>query len=172
MALNLESLMKLDKEVLPGMVLDYKDKFDTFLTNINKELTDLQNKFTKLESDLAISININTKLSSQMTKVERKRWGNEQYSRRKCLENSGIPDSISQNDLESKVCDISREFDADIDPVNIKACHHLKSNHWFKKSHCKISGYKSCFENTKGKEEAKNYRPESEGFSTHHHCSY
>ena len=64
MALNLESLMKLDKEVLPGMVLDYNDKFDTFLTNINKELTDLQNKFTKLESDLAISININTKLSS------------------------------------------------------------------------------------------------------------
>ena len=57
------------------MVLDYKDKFDTFLTNINKELTDLQNKFTKLESDLAISININTKLSSQMTKVERKCWG-------------------------------------------------------------------------------------------------
>ena len=42
MALNLESLMKLDKEVLTGMVLDYKDKFDTFLTNINKELTDLQ----------------------------------------------------------------------------------------------------------------------------------
>ena len=72
MVLNLESLMKLDKEVLPGMVLDYKDKFDTTLTNINKELTDLRNKFAKLESDLAISKNANTKLSSQLTKVERK----------------------------------------------------------------------------------------------------
>ena len=64
MALNLESLMKLGKEVLAGMVLDYRDKFDTTLTNINKELTDLRNKFTKLESDLAISKNINTKLST------------------------------------------------------------------------------------------------------------
>ena len=72
MALNLESLMKVGKEVLTGMVLDYKDKFETTLTKINKELTDVRNKFTKLESDLAISKNINSKLSSQLTKVERK----------------------------------------------------------------------------------------------------
>ena len=39
MALNLESLMKVGKEVLAGMVLDYKDKFETPLTNIKKELT-------------------------------------------------------------------------------------------------------------------------------------
>ena len=70
MALNLESLMKLGKEVLADMVLDYKDKFDTTLTNINKELTDLRNKFTVLESDNAISKHINDKLSSQLTKVE------------------------------------------------------------------------------------------------------
>ena len=52
MALTLKSLMKLGKEVLAGMVLDQKDKLDTALTNINKEVTDLCNKFTKLESDL------------------------------------------------------------------------------------------------------------------------
>ena len=125
MALNLESLMKLGKEVLAGVVLYYKDKLDTTLTNINKELTDLRNKFTKLESDLAISKNINSKLSSQLTKVERKCWANEQYSRRECLEISGIPDNISQNGLKSKVYVIFRECDGDIDPVNIEACHHL-----------------------------------------------
>ena len=64
MALNLESLMKLGKKVLAGMILDYKDKVDTTLTNINKELADLRNKFTKLESDLDINKNINSKLSS------------------------------------------------------------------------------------------------------------
>lgn len=37
MALNVESRMKLGKEVLAAMVLDYKDTFDTTLTNINKE---------------------------------------------------------------------------------------------------------------------------------------
>ena len=58
MAPNLESLMTLGKEVLPGIVLDYKDKFDITLANSNKELTELRNKFTKLESDLVISKNI------------------------------------------------------------------------------------------------------------------
>ena len=77
MALNLESLMKLGK-VLAGVVLDYKDKFDTTLTNINKELTDLRNKSTKLESDLAISKNINATLYSQLTNFERKSWTKEQ----------------------------------------------------------------------------------------------
>ena len=89
MALNLESLMKVGKEVLTGMVLDYKDKFETTLTKINKEQTDVRNKFTKLESDLAISKNINSKLSSQLTKVERKCWANEQYPRRESLEYPG-----------------------------------------------------------------------------------
>ena len=42
MVLNLESQMKYGKEVLVGTVSDYKDKFDTTLTKINKELTDLR----------------------------------------------------------------------------------------------------------------------------------
>ena len=41
MVFNLESIMKLGKEVLAGMVLDYKEKFDTTLSKINKKLTDL-----------------------------------------------------------------------------------------------------------------------------------
>ena len=122
--------MKLGKEMLAGMVLDCKEKFDTTHTNINKKLTDLRLKFTKLESDLAISKNINSKLSSQLTKVERKCWANEQYSGRECLDISSILDSISQNDLECMIYDIFHECDADIDPVNIEACHRLKSNHW------------------------------------------
>ena len=52
------------------------------------------------------------------------------YSRKECLEISGIPDSTSQSDLESKVCNILHEYDADIDSANIKACHCLKSDHW------------------------------------------
>ena len=87
--------------------------------SINQELTDLQNTFTKLKSDLASSKHINAKTFRQLTKVERKWWANEQYSRWECLEISGIPDSISHNDLESEVCGIFRECDTDIDPVKL-----------------------------------------------------
>ena len=41
MALNLKSFMKFSKKVLAGAVLYYKDKIDTTLTNISKELTGL-----------------------------------------------------------------------------------------------------------------------------------
>ena len=76
MALNLASLIKLGKKVLVGMVLNYKDKFDTTITSINKKLADLRNKFTNFESDHAISKNINITLSSQLTEVERKCFAN------------------------------------------------------------------------------------------------
>ena len=65
--------------MLVRMFLDYKDRFDTTVTNINKELTDLRNKFSKLKSDVSISKNINNKLSSQLTKFKKKLWTNDQY---------------------------------------------------------------------------------------------
>ena len=165
MAFNLESLMKLGKEMLAGMVLDCKEKFDTTHTNINKKLTDLRLKFTKLESDLAISKIINSKLSSQLTKVERKCWANEQYSRRECLDISSILDSISQNDLESKIYDIFHECDADIDPVNIEACHRLKSNHWPKKVIVKLARRKDALKILRGKKKLKASDLSPKGFS-------
>ena len=80
MALNLQSLVKLGKEGLAGMVFGYKDKFDITLTNINQELRNLRNIFTKLKSDLAISKNKNTKLSSQLTNVEKGMSGSFRHS--------------------------------------------------------------------------------------------
>ena len=52
----------------------------------------------------------------------------------------GISDSISQKDVESKFYNISREFDADTDPVNIEFCYRLKSNHWPKNAIVKCKG--------------------------------
>ena len=62
MAHTLVSLEKFGKSFLARLVIDYQNKFDTVLSNINSELLELKNKFTKLESDLEISRNINNKL--------------------------------------------------------------------------------------------------------------
>ena len=48
MAHTLASLEKLGKSDLARLVMDYQNKFDTVLNNINSELLDLKNKFTKL----------------------------------------------------------------------------------------------------------------------------
>ena len=90
MAYSLSSRIKLTREELANMVLDYQHKLDNSLGSINAELLKLKTKFTKMESDLAISQNVNVKLVERLVVTERKCWANHQYSRRECLEISGI----------------------------------------------------------------------------------
>ena len=54
MALN--ALKKLTKEELSNMVIEYQNKFDSMLSNINAELTSLRNRFTKMESQLLVTL--------------------------------------------------------------------------------------------------------------------
>ena len=58
--------------------------------------------------------------------TEQKCWASEQYSRRKCLEISGIPESVSDNALEDKIQGVLRGIDAEVDTENIELYHHLK----------------------------------------------
>ena len=88
----------------------------------------MKHKFTKLESDLEISRNVNNKLVDQVKRLERKYWEKEQYSRRECIEIYGIPQSIEQIDLEKTVLNVFDKIGAPVDPQNIKACHRLKSD--------------------------------------------
>ena len=145
MSLTRETLMKMNKDVLAGMVLDYKERFDSTLSAITDELKELKTDFRKLESDLAISRNVNDKLTKQLILVERKCWANEQYSRRECLEISGIPESIQDDDLDDCVTKIFNECDTPLDPANIEACHCLKSKARPKKVIIKLSKRKDVF---------------------------
>ena len=127
MAHTLVSLEKLGKSDLARLVIDYHNKFDTALNNMNSELLDLKNKFTKFEPDLEISRNV-IKLVDQVTKLEWKSWENEQYSKRECIEISGISQSIEQLDLEKTLLNVFDKIDAPVDPQTIETCHSLKSD--------------------------------------------
>ena len=126
MAYSLPSLIKLTREELVNILPDYQQKFDNSLGSINAELLELKTKFTKMESDLTISRNVNVKLMERLVVTERKCWANEQYPRRKCLEISGIPESVSDNALEDKIQGVLRGIDAEVDTENIESCHRLK----------------------------------------------
>ena len=84
MAVSLNALKKLTKEELSNMVIEYQNKFDNMLSNINGELTSLRNRFTKMESQLLVIRRVNDNLVKQSRIPERKRAANEQYSRREC----------------------------------------------------------------------------------------
>ena len=145
MSLTREILMKMNEDVLAGMVLDYKERFDPTLSAITDELKEIKADFRKLESDLTISRNVNDKLTKQLILVERKCWANEQYFRRECLEISGIPESIQNYELEDCVTKIFNECDTPVDPANIEACHRLKSKARPKKVIIKLFKRKDVF---------------------------
>ena len=63
MSLTHEKLKKMNKYVLTGVVLDYKERFDSTLSAINDGL---KTNFRKLETDLAISRNVNEKLTQKL----------------------------------------------------------------------------------------------------------
>ena len=145
MSLTRETLMKMKKDILTGIVLDYNEKFDSTLSAINDELKELKKSFHKLENDLAIGRNVYEKLRQQLILVEERSWENQQYSRRECLEITGIPESIQDDDLEDYVFKIFNVLDTPVDPENIKTCHRLKSKARPKNVIIKFSKKKDVF---------------------------
>ena len=126
MAYSLSFLIKLPREELTDIVLDYQHKFDNSVSSISAELLELKAKFTKMESDLAISPNANVKLVERLVVTEQKYWANEQYSTRECLEISGISESVNDNALEDKIQGVLRGTDVEVDTEKNESCHPLK----------------------------------------------
>ena len=77
------SLTKLDKEDLVRLLLDYRGKSDSIVDDLKNNFDDLKTKLTKLEADLNISRNVNSKISDRVINVERKSFANEQHSEKK-----------------------------------------------------------------------------------------
>ena len=122
------ALRKLTKDEVIALTLKYQAKFDNTLSYINRELSELRNDFKKIESELSVSKNVNNKLHERVVALERQCWGNNQYSRRECLEITGVPDSVSNDDLEETTIKIFDKLNMAIYPSNIEDCHWLKSN--------------------------------------------
>ena len=90
MALSEPALKKLLKDEIISLALDYQSKFVSTLAGIRNKLSDLKKDFEQLRSDLSITKLVNTKLKENVISLERQTWNNSQYSRRECLELSGI----------------------------------------------------------------------------------
>ena len=95
---------------------------------IDKDMGELRNDFKKLEADLAISRSVNTKLRDRIVSSERQCLSNSQYYIRGCLEITGLPDNINNEDLEAKALMIFQKLEVTIDLSNAEDCHLLLGN--------------------------------------------
>ena len=123
--MSLNTLKKLTKEELSNTLLEYQNKLDHTLSNINTELTTIRDRFTKTESQPFVTRRVNDNLLKQNRILEGKCAANKQCYRRECLQILGIPDSISNNNLEETVKNIFIETGVIIDSRDVETCHRM-----------------------------------------------
>ena len=102
MSYTVSSIMRLNKEDLVRMLIDYQGKPNNSLDELKNHVNKLKTELWKFESDLHISRNVNDKLSDKLVVLERKCHANEQYSKKECLEILGITAEVRDNDLKQK----------------------------------------------------------------------
>ena len=99
-------LNKLSESELVQLVLQTEASLASQITNQTTEVKDLLGYFKKLEADLALTKNVNSKLVERVVQTKRQYWANAQYSRRDTIEVIDILSSIRDQNLEDRVCNI------------------------------------------------------------------
>ena len=176
MYLSEEALRKLTKDELVNLSLEYQNKFTLTLTRIESDIGNLRKDLKKVEADLAITRNVNSKLRERVVSLERQCWSNSQYSRCKCLEISGFLGSLKNEDLEGTVLKVLEELNVVVDPSNVGDCHWLASR-TSKKVIIKLSRRKDANKIRRVKKNLKNLNLSSLGiknpvFTNDSLCSY
>ena len=140
MTFSLSPMIKITREKLANVFLDYHQKFHNFLYSLNAELLKLKTKFTKMESGIAISRNTDVKLVERFVVSKRTCWAHEQYLRREWLEVLGISELVCHKLLENKIDRELSGIDVEFDGKNIESlsfCHCLKERDIRKRSSLK-----------------------------------
>ena len=76
---------------------------DSVNSDLVAELPKMREGFDQMKSDLSATKKVNSLLSERLQTIEKQCWVRAQYSRRECLKISGVPSSVSGNDLEDVV---------------------------------------------------------------------
>ena len=144
-------LNKLTKPEPVQLLLNTEANMGAQISTLTAEVKELSSYLKKLETDVAIAKNVNSKQVEQLVQTERQCWENAQYSRRECLELIGIPTSVKDDVLEEKVCGIFHEIGIEIGQRDIQVCHQIKNN----RTIIKLSNRKDCFQVLRAKKRLK-----------------
>ena len=96
MSLTEAALKKMSKDEVIALFLKYQAKFNSTVAST----AELKSDFRRLESELSVSRLVNSKLCDRVTSLERQCWANNQYTRRECLEITGLPENTDNGNLE------------------------------------------------------------------------
>ena len=155
-------LSTLSKFELLQLVLQTEARLTSQVTNLTTEVKDLLGYFKKLEANLAVTANVNSKLSESVVQTERQCWANAQYSCQNTVEVIGIPLSIRDQDLVGNVQNVFEEIGVNIDERDIQACHQLREKD---RAIVKFVNRKDCTNILRVKKNLKDLDPSKLSFS-------
>ena len=126
------NIRELFRRILVKMDI-YEDKLETLIDLVDKENSSIKNELESTRSELDYIKITNNKINKEVYNINEEMYymdckiiENNQYARRESLVISGIPDNVTQNDLEEKVLFILRSIGlTSITSYNISACHRL-----------------------------------------------
>ena len=172
MSLSYNQLDKLNKTDLIQYTLEVQQKYNENLqlnekleralsdiAAIQKSMDELRLQNTQLESTLAVTKNVNDQLIKRIESLERQANANSQYSRRECVEISGIPKTVTDENLENKVCEILCDIGVVVTGDRIEACHRLKND----RTIVKFASRKDCINTLKKRQNLKKVDKEKLG---------
>ena len=119
MSLTEAALKKMSKDDVIALTLEYQAKFSSTVASI----ADLKSDYRRLDSELSIPRSVNSKLCDRVTSLEHQCWASNQYSRRECLEITGLPENIENGNLEDLTLKALNEIGVNIDSKNVEDCH-------------------------------------------------
>ena len=123
-----ESLQNINKKDMIPIVLSLQSKINEAKLEANNKVLEelkLNDSFSKLESELSVTEQVNSLLSSRLANMERQCWANAHYSRRECVDIIDIPSEVKADDMEEKVVNIFEKLGCSIPPNRIEACHRV-----------------------------------------------
>ena len=98
-----ESLQSISKKDMIPIVLPLQKKLNQANNKVLEEIRKLNDNFSKLESELSVTKQVSSLLSRTLVNMERQCWANAQYSKRECLDITGIPSKAETDVLEEKL---------------------------------------------------------------------
>ena len=106
-----------------ALTLEYQAKLNSTLASI----ANLKYNFRKLVSRLSISRSVNSKPCNIVTSLERRCCASNQYTRRECLEITGLHENTENRNLEDLPLKVLNKVGVNIDSRNVKYCHWIKT---------------------------------------------
>ena len=123
-----ESLQSINKKEMIPIVLSSQNKLNQTNNKVLEEIRKLNDNFSKLESELPVTKQVNYLLLRRHVNMERQYWTNAQYSRKEYLNIIGIPSEVEADILEEKVVKIFEKLGCNIPFNRIEACHRVRDH--------------------------------------------